>query len=195
MVIGSHQRLHTLPSAPHLEIRGKPIIGKSLKQNPSVCILTKIFLRMCTYIDELSKKIASCIGALKHVRHFVHSTTLQYIFNSLIQPYFIYCCVVRDNYNTTHASKLQKLQNRSRAAKVLTYSSYDADTDTSDREASLEKIRFPAKKFTRLSWSINRLLGSRLIICAPYITNCGSVSPYSLRGTEGKLVIPMFLTN
>ena len=96
------------------------------------------------HINELLKKIASAIGALKRVRHFVHGTILQYIFNSLIQAYFNYCCVVWDNCNKTHAYKLQKLQNRA-ITRHLTYSTVGADAYSLSREAWLEKTRFPAK--------------------------------------------------
>ena len=75
----------------------------------------------------MSRKIASGIGALKRIRSFVPDTTLQFIFNSLVQPYFDYCCVVWDNCSKTLADKLQKLQNR--AARILTFSSYDANAD------------------------------------------------------------------
>ena len=79
------------------------------------------------HIDKISKKIASGIGALKRIRSFVPPTTLQFIYNSLVQPHFDYCCVVWDNCNKTLADKLQKLQNR--AARVLTFSNYDSNAD------------------------------------------------------------------
>ena len=85
------------------------------------------------HINQISRKIAPGIGALKRIRSFVPDTTLQLtlhttlIFNSLVQPYFDYCCVVWDNCSKTLADKLQKLQNR--AARILTFSSYDANAD------------------------------------------------------------------
>ena len=78
-------------------------------------------------INELTKKIASGIGALKRVRSFVPVATLYVIFNSLVQPYFNYCCTVWDSCKKTLADKLQKLQNR--AARVLTFSGYDINAD------------------------------------------------------------------
>jgi hypothetical protein len=77
-------------------------------------------------LNRLSKKIASGIGGLQRIRLFVPGT-LRFIFNSLIQPHFDYCCVVWDNCNKTLADKLQKLQNR--AARILTFTSYDANAD------------------------------------------------------------------
>ena len=72
------------------------------------------------HIENLSKKIASGIGALKRIRAFVPYKTLLFIFNSLVKPHFDYCNVVWGSYNKTLANKLQKLQNR--AARVLTSS-------------------------------------------------------------------------
>ena len=66
--------------------------------------------------------VASGIGALKRIRPFVNSNTLQMILSSLIQPYFDYCSVVWDGCGTTLADKIQKLQNR--AARVLTSANY-----------------------------------------------------------------------
>ena len=46
---------------------------------------------------------------------------------SLVQPHFDYSNSVRGCCGKTLASKLQKLQNR--AARILTYSNYDANAD------------------------------------------------------------------
>ena len=67
------------------------------------------------------------ISNLKRVRPFVPVNTLMTIFNSLVQPHFNYCCEVWDSCCNTLAVKLQKLQNR--AARVLTFSGYDASAD------------------------------------------------------------------
>ena len=103
-------------------------------------------------VNELTKKIASGIGALKRVRSFVPAATLQLIFNSLIQPYFNYCCTVWDNCNKTLAEKLQKLQNR--AARVLTFSSYDTNADVLIDKLG-EKNYHLSANFKRLLWFTN----------------------------------------
>jgi hypothetical protein len=96
------------------------------------------------HINRLSKKIASGIGALKRIRSFVPGTTLQFIFNSLIQPHFDYCfSVVWDNCNKTLADKLQKLQNR--AARILTFSSYDANADALLESIGWKKLQSQRK--------------------------------------------------
>ena len=72
-------------------------------------------------------KIASGTGILKQSSYFVPFVTLLCIYNALVQPHFDYCCVVWGNCNKNLATKLHKLQNR--AARILTSSSYDANTD------------------------------------------------------------------
>ena len=121
MLIGSRQRLRTFQSAPNLTINGTPI--KQVSQAKSLGV----------YVDENhswtthTKEIASGIGALKRVRPFVPVNTLMTIFNSLVQPHFNYCCKIWDSCCKTLAAKLQKPQNR--AARVLTFSGYDASAD------------------------------------------------------------------
>ena len=71
---------------------------------------------------NISKKIASAIGALKRVRQFIDTSTALKIYGALIQPYFDYCSSVWDGLNIPLDNKLQKLQNR--AARVITESRY-----------------------------------------------------------------------
>ena len=52
---------------------------------------------------------------------------LSSIYSALVQPYFDYCTVVWGIYNKFLATKLQKRQNR--AARILTFSPYDASVD------------------------------------------------------------------
>ena len=110
MLIGSRQRLCTFRSTPYLSINGNPI--KQVFQAKSLGVTIDENLSWNEHIKEISRKIASGIGAIKHIRHFVPIATLQSVFMALVQPYFNYCCVVWDNCSQTLASKLQKLQNR-----------------------------------------------------------------------------------
>ena len=105
MLIGSRQRLCTLSPLPSLEIDGIPVNQVSLTKSLGVLIDENLSWNM--HINKLIKKIASSIGAIKRLRPFVPFTTLQYIYNSLVQPHFNYCCVVWDNCNKTYADKLQ----------------------------------------------------------------------------------------
>ena len=80
-----------------------------------------------SHIDELTEKIASCIGAIKRIRHLVPYGTLHSIFQAPEQPHFNYCNIVWGNCGVTLLDKPQKLQNG--AARVLPYSNYDADVN------------------------------------------------------------------
>ena len=106
MLIGSRQRIRTFETSPSLEISGMPINRVSHTKSIGVYLVENLIWN--EHINQISRKIASGIGALKRIRSFVPDTTLQFIFNSLVQPYFDYCCVVWDNCSKTLADKLQK---------------------------------------------------------------------------------------
>ena len=89
-------------------------------------------------VDKSSKKIASVIGAIKTIRDFVPSPTLHCIYNALIQSQFDYCNIVWGNCGKTLFDRLQKLQNR--AARVLTFSRYDADANRLFRQLNWKDL-------------------------------------------------------
>ena len=125
MLIGSRQRLSTFHNPPSLMIDGAPITHVTFTKSLGVHIDQTLSWNV--HVENLCKKIASGIGALKRVRSFVPHETLRSIFMSLVQPHFDYCNSVWGCCGKTQASKLQKLQNR--AARILTYSNYDANAD------------------------------------------------------------------
>ena len=64
-------------------------------------------------IENISKKIACAIGAIKWIQHLTSLNILLKVHNSLVQPHFEYCNVVWGNCNKPGLSeKLQRLQNR-----------------------------------------------------------------------------------
>ena len=77
-----YQVIDSLHSDPHSEIKCKPI--RQVPRTKSVSVHIDENLIWNVHIDELSKKIASGFGALKRVRCFVHSTTLQYNLFSIL---------------------------------------------------------------------------------------------------------------
>ena len=190
MLIGSRQRLCTLSPLPSLEIDGIPV--NQVSHTKSLGVLIDENLSWNMHINKLIKKIASSIGAIKRVRPFVPFTTLQYIYNSLVQPHFNYCCVVWDNCNKTYADKLQKLQNR--AARVLTSSSYDIAADFLLERLGWRKLDTQRKleKAVMVYKSLNGLAPDYL---RPMFIDRSSITNYSLRDTEGKLAIPKPRTN
>ena len=58
----------------------------------------------------------------KRIRPFVGLKHLINVCRSIVEPYFTYCCIVRDSIGETLVHSLQKLQNR--AARVITVASY-----------------------------------------------------------------------
>ena len=119
MLIDSRQRINTFQSTPLLAINNVPV-----KQ---VSHTAYILMRTYPGMFILSKKVASGIGELKRIRYYVPFTTMQLIYNCLVQPHFDHCSAVWDSRSSYLANKLQKLQNR--AARVLTSSSYDTSAD------------------------------------------------------------------
>ena len=138
MLIGSRQKLKNLPISPTFEINGTQLsrvdVTKSLRD------LIDENLTWSNHIDFKSKKISSGIGAIKRIKHFVPPATLHRVYEGLIQAHFDYCSIIWDNCGITLANKLQRLQNR--AARVLTFSNYDADAN---------------QLFKILNWKISRI--------------------------------------
>ena len=126
------------------------------------------------------------------MRPFVPSYTLQYIFNSIIQPHFDYCCVVWDSCTKSSADKLQKLQNR--AARILTFSSYDTNADLLIAELGWRKLDSKRKnqKAIMVYKSLNELSPEYLRLL---FNSRNNVTSYTLRDTDGKLAVPTPRTN
>ena len=123
MLSGSRQKLNTLTASPVLNINGTPI--NQVSPSKSLGARIDANLTWVSHIEKLAKKVASGIAAIKRIRQFVPPATLHLIYKALIQPHFDYCNVVWGSCGVKLADKLQKLQNR--AARALTFSSYDAD--------------------------------------------------------------------
>ena len=124
LLIGSWQRLSRLERNPIIEINKFPI--KQVSTSKSLGVHIDGNLSWESHVNEVSKKIASGISAIKRIRYFLPFKILLNVYNSLVQPHFDHCNVVWGNCSKNLSSKLQKLQNR--AARVLTYSNYDCST-------------------------------------------------------------------
>ena len=92
ILIGSRQRISTFNSCPSLTINDVPI--KQVSHTKSLCVHIDENLTWNVHIEKLCKKVASGIGALKRIRPFFPPSTMQLIYNCLVQPFFDYCCVV-----------------------------------------------------------------------------------------------------
>jgi hypothetical protein len=54
-------------------------------------------LRWDEQIDNISNKVSQGIGMLRRAKQFVKRETLQFLYNSMVQPYFEYCSLVWGN--------------------------------------------------------------------------------------------------
>ena len=167
-------------------------IINQVKYTKSLGVFLDCNLSWNIHIDKLCKKIASGIGALKRIRPFVPYYTLLSIYKSLLQPHFDYCSVVWGNCSKTLSSKLQKLQNR--AARILTYSSFDANADTLIEKLGWKKVNSQRQmhKAIMVYKSLNGLAPQYL---RDKFVHRNNISNYSLRDAENKLAIPLPRTN
>ena len=116
MIIRSRQRLlvHNDEQI-SIQIDGKAI--KRVNETKSLGLQLDEHLTWKRHIENISKKIASAIGALKPVRQFIDISTTQTIYGALIQLCFDYCSSVWNGLNVTLNEKLQKLQKIAKIAK------------------------------------------------------------------------------
>ena len=111
IVIGSRQRLLVHDNEHiRIEIDGKTI--KRVDETKSLGLQIDEHLTWARHDENISKKIASAIGAIKRIRQFIDTNTALKIYGALIQPHFDYCSSVSDGLNITLNEQLQKLQNR-----------------------------------------------------------------------------------
>ena len=182
MLIGSRQKLSTLSSQPELSIDNVPI--EKVTPVKPLGIFIDENLRWQTHIDKLSEKIASGIGAIKRIRDFVPTPTLHCVYNALIQSQFNYYNIVWSNCGKTLFDRL-----KNRAARILTFSRYDADVNLLFRQLNWKDLstQFQMQKAVMVYKSLNDLvpgyLSSKFV--KRYETR------YSLRDSVNKLNNPL----
>ena len=88
--------------------------------------------------ENISKKIASAIGAIKCIRHLMPFNILINVYHGLVQPHFDRCNEVWRNCNKGLSDKLQKLQNR--AARILMSAGNDSNLDDLLRALGWRKL-------------------------------------------------------
>ena len=117
-------------------------------------------------------------------------TMFKIIYQALIQPHFDYCNIVWGYCGITLQTKIQKLQNR--AARVLTYSNYDADAGYLfellgwKNLASQQQIQ----RATMVYKSLHGLAPDYL--CSKFERR---KTAYNLRDSENKLNVPLPRSN
>ena len=188
MLIGSRQRLGTLKASPTIRMNITQV--SQVTSTKSLGVIIDDRLDWHSHIEKLTKKIASGIGCLKRVRHLIPASTLHLLYQALVKPQFDYCDIVWGSCGITLRDKLQKLQIR--AARVLTFSSYDAD--------ATKLLEFLSWKNLTSQQEIHRV--TMVFKClhglAPEYLNSKfrwRNSAYDLRDSENKLNVPLPRTN
>ena len=185
MLIASRQKLSQFMESPSLAINENTI--EQVTSAKSLGVYVDQNINWECHIENVSKKIACAIGAIKRIRHLTPLNVLVNVYNSLIQPHFDYCNVVWGTCNKGLSEKLQRLQNR--AARILMSASYDSNLDDLFRALGWRRLyyrRLEQKSilmYKTLHGMTPDYLRSRFV----YRDN---VSAYRLRNTENKLVLP-----
>ena len=144
------------------------------------------------HIQNICKKIASALGAIKRIRHLIPFNILLNVYDSLVQPHFNYCSVVWGNRGTGLSEKLQKLQNR--AARILMCANYDSNIDELFRALGWRKLKYQRLEsaavmmYKSLHGMTSKYLSSRFVFQ-------NDVTSYRLRNTENKLALLQPRTN
>ena len=165
------------------------IIPQSLKFSlPNLLGSTSmpIFPRIHTLLKSLKKYIASGIASLKRCRPFVPLETLICAYNSIIEPHYDYCDIMWNNCGETNATRLQKLQNR--AARILTYSDYDAEV-----EPLFQQLNWTQLARRRNLHTVNMVYKFTHGLAAEYLQDrfVNRVSNYFVRDSSNKFDVPL----
>ena len=83
-------------------------------------------LKWDKHIEKILKMVGSGIAMLQNAKKFIPRSSLQMIYNALIQPYFDYCSPLWDICGKHLLNKLQKFQNL--AARIIAGLSYEIDS-------------------------------------------------------------------
>lgn len=73
---------------------GCMIIVKQVSSKKVLGVIIDDKLRWSEQIDNTTKNATQGIGVLRRAKLFVKQDKLQFLYNSLIQPYFEYCSLV-----------------------------------------------------------------------------------------------------
>ena len=189
MIIGSRQRL-LVHDNEHIRIEIDVKTIKRVNETKSLGLQIDEHLTWARHVENISKKIASAIGALKRIRQFIDTNTALKIYGALIQPHFDYCSSVWDGLNITLNDKLQKLQNR--AARVITKSQYDASSRNLFSKLGWDSLLTRRKKHKAI------LMFKTINDLTPFYLHElfeSRSTGYNLRNSEHTLFVPKPRTN
>ena len=104
MLIASRQKLSNLSDCPSLTINNMTVEQVASTKSLGVCIDQT--LNWESHIENICKKIASAIGAIKRIRHQIPFNIVVNVYNSLVQPHYDYCSEVLGNCNKGLSDRL-----------------------------------------------------------------------------------------
>ena len=133
------------------------------------------------HINTISKKISTGIAILKRVSHFIPFHTRVNMYNALVMPYFNYCSAGWGNINKGLADKLQKMQNR--AARILTFSNYEARSSVLLNELGWKRLEYVRLKQLAVTMYKNRNNLSPSYLRRMF-TNTSNVYSHNFRNSE-----------
>ena len=190
LLIGSKQRLSNFTVNPTANINQFPIKRVSTVKSLGVHIDENLTWEC--HINELSKKIASGISAIKRIRYSVPYKTLLSIYNSLVQPHLDYCSSVWGSCSKSLSQKLQKLQNR--AARVITFSNYGRNTDELLR--TINWVKLDRQRLVNKSIMMYKIVNNMVpeYLSSHFVLRSDTLT-YNLRDSDGTLAIPQPRTN
>ena len=190
MLVASRQKLSTFSVIPSFSINDHPV--KQVSSVKSLGVHIDQNMSWDCHIQNICKKIASTLGAIKRIRHLIPFNILINVYDSLVQPHFNYCSVVWGNCGSGLSEKLQKLQNR--AARILMHASYDSNIDELFRALGWRKLKYQRSEsaavmmYKSLHGMTPEYLTSRFVFR-------NDITSYRLRNTENKLALPQPRTN
>ena len=184
MLIASRQKLSSISERPSLTINDMAV--EQVASAKSLGVYIDQTLNWECHNEDISKKIASTIGAIKRIRHLMPFNILINVYHSLVQPHFDYCNEVWGNCNKGLSDKLQKLQNR--AARILMSAGYDSNLDDLFRALGWRKLchqRLDKKSimYKTLNVMTPEYLRSNFVFR-------DNLNSYHLRNTENTLTLP-----
>ena len=187
MLIASRQKLSQFTESLSLTINENTI--EQVTSAKSLGVYVDQNINWECHIENISKKIACAIGAIKRIRHLTPFNVLIKVYNSLIQPHFDYCNVVWGNCNKGLSEKLQRLQNQ--AACILMSASYMYDSNLDDLFRALGWRRLYYQRLEQKSILMYKTLhGMTPDYLRSRFVYRDNISAYRLRNTENKLVLP-----
>ena len=189
MIIGTRQKLKNFSSEMNINISGKNLTQVVSKKVLGIIIDDQ--LRWDEQIDNISNKVSQGISILRRAKQFVKRETLQFLYNSMVQPYFEYCSLVWGNCGESLKEKLQKLQNR--AARVITGDTYDIRSKDIFKKLNWKNLSVKRKEKASVYVS-NAITGN----CPKNIAEKFKISNserYDLRSNNTFLALPKPKTN